>query len=347
VKVVVFGFAETITVNTILPWARNYEKANQQAIEDFRTIIGFEDVKTEDREKLLEYNFESPYVKGKRLQILRSMLERIVRSVNGQSRSLAILTRNSYGAVALLNLLSMANLAEFFNVIWDLNEEGAGGVYRDRDGWKSFALPEDALTISEESSYKPKVLQKVIKNPGAWFPQLSQADGSEEWEHLQDLQLVNIAMVDDETSAFRCTESGGYALRLPRYCKVPHFDDDYYDLGVCLNMGGIGARNVTDYNELINFIEEPWKYRKEWVSLPPGAFSKELPETLRREEGDHTPTKNTSSPKFNTSLRAKENKPTLHLRAKSRGLSEAEVLEVPPDDDQGPCTNCQAACHLM
>ena len=50
---------------------------------------------------------------GSRVQKLRALFESIA-----QDRSLAILTQNKSGVVAVLNLLQLANLLEYFSAIW-------------------------------------------------------------------------------------------------------------------------------------------------------------------------------------------------------------------------------------
>lgn len=336
VKLVVLGFGHTLTVHTVMPEARNYQKKNQEAIECFRTTIGYDDVKSQDREKLIEYNFETPYVAGARISKLKAMLENISVGSDGQRRTLAVLTRNMHGAIAVLNMLMMAELAEFFSAIWtpDAEKGLANGVYRDSEGWKVFTLPEFQYpdSIRGVHSYKPMVLQEILWNASAWFPQVS-SGASREGACLDDLAPCNIVLVDDERDSFRPVEYGDVSVEFPRYCKISHFDDEYRDLGVCFNMGGIGAKNDGDYKQLAEFIESPWTCHiaetNRRIKMK-NMRSIIIPDTLERSENDETP----------HSLRgAREGTRKMLISAKTK-------IDFDEPDPESYCQHC-SACELQ
>ena len=40
--------------------------------------------------------------------------------------------------------------------------------------------------------------------------------------------------------------------------KVARYDEEYMDMGLIQNMGGIGAHDDADYDALVRFVEDPW-----------------------------------------------------------------------------------------
>ena len=67
-------------------------------------------------------------------------------------------------------------------------------------------------------SYKPMVLQEILWNASAWFPQVS-SGASRECACLDDLAPCNIVLVDDERDSFRPVES----KRVPHHsCKIDY-----------------------------------------------------------------------------------------------------------------------------
>jgi len=246
VSLVVFEFDETLSLYTFMP-------------EDARgaTEIGYVGGGAEEREHFVRYNFESPYVEGCRVAKLRSMLKDLSVSVEGEPRTLAILTENEAGAVAVLNLLLMADLADFFSAIWALSaEEGMPrGVFRDGADWKQFSPPAEGLSARES---KGDALCSIVERPREWFPQTAAA-GAPPNLAPGCLQLWNIVVIDDERTNFR-VRSGDNPQAL-RYCKVARYDDIYRDQGLLMHMGGIGARTDKDYRTVLGFVDCPWKYR--------------------------------------------------------------------------------------
>lgn len=244
VSLVVFDFDETLSIYTFMPEATDYKKK-----------IGYQGDPKKEKD-LVKYNFQTPYVPGDRVAKLRAVLERLVQG--SHPRSLAVLTKNEDGAVAVLNLLLMANLADHFSAIWTLGAaEGVpNGVYRANAGWKTFDLPIGSV---EQQNYKAFVLNQVAERPSDWFPQIS--DRSLALAHLEDIELCNIVDVDDERASFQTESSDDSELQVLRYCKVGKYDDVYYDQGLCCGMGGIGAKSDKDYETLATFVEAPWKCR--------------------------------------------------------------------------------------
>lgn len=253
VSLVVFDFDETLSIYTFMP----EDKRN-------RTEIGFAGKSAEDKEHFVKFNFQSPYVDGDRVEKLRALLQRLIDVPAGEmQRSLAVLTKNEDGAVAVLNLLLMANLAEYFSVIWTLGADPGvpNGVYRVGTDWKPFPLP---LGNTQEQHYKAVVLNKVVESPQSWFPQ---CDESPAWAHVKEMWMWNIVLVDDERSSFQNVSSEEEEKQVLRYCKVAHYDDEYRQMGLLVHMGGIGAKNDKDYDLLATFVERPWTRRVADVAM--------------------------------------------------------------------------------
>eukprot|EP00913_Durusdinium_trenchii_P016383 g15400.t1 len=122
------------------------------------------------QKRYVQYNFETPYLDGSRVDQLRSLLKCLAYDPEtGERRVLAVLTINEAGAVAVLNVLSMAGLSDSFSAIWTLSTRGQpGGAYREGQEWKTFTLPQKIA----EGHYKPSVLESILADPRAWFPQI-------------------------------------------------------------------------------------------------------------------------------------------------------------------------------
>lgn len=254
VNLVVFGFDATLSLYTFLPENSNFARQ-----------IGFTCSESDEGADFVKLNFESPWVEGSRVERLRKMLSSLLISSEEKNRTLAILTANGQGAVVVLNLLLMADLADSFSTIWaPLADEGLPrGVCRDREGWRIFNPPVDGM---EDRSSKGDLLGSIVERPHQWFPQAVDGDPHEReaLQHLApgNLHVKNIVLIDDEMTNFHCRSGSGHQVL--RFCKVACYDDEYYDdYGLLMNMGGIGARNEQDYNTVLRFIEHPWKYRVE------------------------------------------------------------------------------------
>lgn len=241
VRLVVFDWDETLTLSTFLPNDR-----------DLRTSIGW----NQWAEYITLHNFETPFVKSMgrtRVEKLQALFEDL-RNLNGMygdcgSRTLAILTRNNQGAVACLNLLMMAGLSEHFSAIWCMAKvpELPNSVYQGADGtWHTFTAPFDDVF-----DHKADVLQHVVANPVAWFPQFAGPEN-------QSFKAEEIVLVDDVRNNFQ--SHSPERPRVVRYCKVARYDCHYREMGFKTDMGGIGARTDKDYSTLVDFVRNPWEY---------------------------------------------------------------------------------------
>lgn len=249
VKLVLFDFDETLSLYTFMPSEPRCS-----------TEIGYFGANEKSRSYYVQYNFETPYLEGDRVEKLRNLLSDLIDEDGDSQRVLAVLTRNELGAVAVLNLLLMAGLAEFFSAIWTLSAQQGktGGVYRDGKEWRTMPLPKRMA----DANYKIHVLQSIVSEPGSWFPQLAHSAGEVRddlvCEALSGLRLPNIVLVDDERES--CQESSDSELQVLRFCKVASYDDEYRDQGLLVHMGGIGAKTDEDYITLRAFVRRPWKF---------------------------------------------------------------------------------------
>ncbi|CAK0875247.1 unnamed protein product [Prorocentrum cordatum] len=212
------------------------------------------------QEKYIRLNFESPWVDGSRLAYLRRMLKDIATSVDGQPRCIAVLTRNNMGVRAVLTILKLAGLADHFSAVWSIPYRAGNrhGAYRDRRGsWLMFDPP-----ILDVPDHKADVLQHMADHPVQWFPQAANGRRPPRLRELfgsgvgSTLKLEEFVLVDDQRANFQ-SASGAQVLR---YGKVARYDAPYSNMGVCKNMGGIGAHSELDYRTLKRFVEEPWLY---------------------------------------------------------------------------------------
>ncbi|CAJ1371973.1 unnamed protein product [Effrenium voratum] len=206
--------------------------------------------------RFVEYNFETPYLEGNRVAKLKQLFDCLCDDPEtGERRVLAILTVNEAGAVAVLNLLRMAGLADRFSAIWTLSARSGlpGGVYKEVNEWKTFSLPQQEA----EGHLKHHVLESVLKDPAAWFPQMS-GDAPEN-RLLAGLSLPHIVLVDDERENLNPSQE---EFQVGRHCRVASYDDEYRDQGLLWRMGGLGARDTEDYQALQSFVRQPWHFNE-------------------------------------------------------------------------------------
>jgi len=245
VVLVVFDFDEALTLATFMP--KDPECATQ---------IGWSpsDASGEwSKSDLVSYNFESPYVEWSRVEELKKLLKSLQAPASG-SRKLAVLSRNTCGVVAILNLLTLAGLAEHFSAIWTMekSDDIPSGVYQEEGVWKPFDTP-----VKEVYKHKADILCHVAENPLRWFPQFSSTKAFSS-EARPQLKPEGIVLIDDERFNFR-SDAESHAKVL-RYVKVPRYDDDYRDCGAMHQLGGVGAHEVTDFATVLSFVEAPWEY---------------------------------------------------------------------------------------
>lgn len=252
VTLVIFDFDETLTMATFMP-----------DDPDFTKKFGWSSVNSKwSKDDLIEYNFESPFSPGCRVHKLRETLKAIICPNEAQQRTLAILTRNEHGAVAVLNLLQLAGLADNFSAIWatPAKEGRPNGVFRAADdSWQIFDPP-----LSECHAHKADIVHHIAKSASAWFPQFAVGcSGPRQCAGLQNLCLEGIVLVDDERANFR----SGFAseARVLRYCKVARYDEKYRECGILNQLGGLGSHHDADYEVLKLFIEKPWEFPYETV----------------------------------------------------------------------------------
>jgi len=244
----------------------------------FSKDIGFLGASEIEMEHFRKYNFESPYLESSRVEKLDSLLKAI-----SQNKVLAILTENSVGAVAVLNLLKIANLADYFSAIWAPCAEGdqtPTGVFQHEGQWQMCNCPAGKV---KHKAHRAEMIHSIADQPADWFPQLNNSPAAALLT-LKTLATENIVVVDDERTNFISSASAGAAMcassssfsdpgdgtdsfsaddrkTVHRYCRVARYDDDYRDQGWIIHMGGIGAKADSDYQRLVDFINEPWRYR--------------------------------------------------------------------------------------
>mmetsp|Transcript_94093 Transcript_94093/g.303983 ORF Transcript_94093/g.303983 Transcript_94093/m.303983 type:complete len:575 (+) Transcript_94093:47-1771(+) len=242
VSLVVFDFDETLTLGTFMPSDPAFT-----AHTDW--IPSRSGAQTWNEDTLLEYNFESPYVEGNRVAKLRDFLAGLA-----EHRTLAILTRNESGVIAVLNLLRIAKLAEYFSAIWTIpwRHTTPTGAYQEGGQWRCFDPP--VLNVQD---HKADVLLNVVQNPAAWFPQLTGDEAGRLRGNLLHMQPHSLVLIDDERANFSNWDTHAEVLR---YCKVARYDDVYRECGPLNQMGGIGAHSDEDYENLARFIEQPWEF---------------------------------------------------------------------------------------
>mmetsp|Transcript_55538 Transcript_55538/g.159715 ORF Transcript_55538/g.159715 Transcript_55538/m.159715 type:complete len:663 (+) Transcript_55538:70-2058(+) len=271
VKLVVFDFDETLTLATFFP-------------EDdvFGERLDWDPAVLEEgswsRDDLLRYNFESPYVAGSRIQKLQSLLAALAKDESGQSRPLAVLTRNESGAVSVLNLLRMANLDRYFSAIWTLpySLTRTTGVFQVRGEWRAFEAP-----VCEVADHKANVLRHIVEHPLKWFPQLAMEDLIQSYIGLLSMTPESVVLVDDERASFQNNSEN--PAELMRFCKVARYDEIYRNCGPLNQMGGIGAHSDTDYEHLLAFVQSPWRYSQDVDAVVDIEDFAVVPTNLQRE----------------------------------------------------------------
>lgn len=234
VKVVVFDLDETLTLTTFMSRDGNYTP--------------------EQHELTAKVNFESPWINnGSRIAKMKSLFSELIDGKDGQKRHLAILTRNDNagGVMAVLNLLKVAKLEPHFAAIWGMpwRQKQPNGLYFNNGKWVPFNPP-----VNKVRDHKAHVLRHIAENMAVWFPQL---EGTATEEELK-IQPQGIVLVDDQRTNFT-SDTGCKVLR---YCKVARYDDKFYDFGMMKDMGGIGAKDDTDWHTLKSFVESPWTYKE-------------------------------------------------------------------------------------
>jgi len=252
VNLVVFDLDETLTLATFMP----QEPEFAEKLDWNPASLSEGDWNEED---LLEYNFETPFVKGgSRLDKLRRMLAEIARGegeAGQQRRALAVLSRNPEGVVGVVNLLKMARLDNFFSAVWTLpySVYRPSGAYQVNGEWRCFEAP-----VASVPDYKVHVLHHIVENPSKWFPQLQAEEVLAPFDALQDMRVENVVVIDDERAAFSMDEP--HPAQALRYCKVARYDADYRSCGHLNQLGGIGAHSDKDYETLRAFVERPWQF---------------------------------------------------------------------------------------
>lgn len=290
-SLVVFNFDETLTLTTFLPSDK----------EAFRNI-GWKPRGGPDwtEDEIVQYNFESPFIKGSRVEKLKAMFSAIAQMKDcKQQRVLAVVVKNSRsqnegGSLASLNLLKLAGLDQYFSAIWGLpnHDETSlrahtltskylerrrggtddhladpNGIFRDSvtGEWKVFQTPLDVPKGGLRPLALPEkgpVLRHIAAHPKEWFPQLKDRGlSSVSMKALLKLKPENICLVDNERRAFR--GSSGSLDDVLRCAFVASYDASYRDCGKLLELGGIGAHSDEDYEMLSRFVEKPWEFPRE------------------------------------------------------------------------------------
>jgi len=228
---------------------------------------------------LLKYNFESPWVKGRRIHKLRQLLADLINVPAGQEkRTLVILSASEHGPIAILNLLKVGHLAQFFTAVWTYPwlEDVPNGVYQEGGQWKVFNPP-----ICVVPNHKGDILKDIAENPKAWLPQLNR-DMAAKRKGLLSMTAESMVLVDDKQATASWIEDQDGQEGLLRTCKVTHYDESYRDCGMLYDMGGIGAHSEADYDLLYRFVKEPWEFRLEAQAkpLPPATGAQEVAELM-------------------------------------------------------------------
>eukprot|EP00446_Apocalathium_sp_SHHI-4_P002868 CAMPEP_0177193036 /NCGR_PEP_ID=MMETSP0367-20130122/22222_1 /TAXON_ID=447022 ORGANISM="Scrippsiella hangoei-like, Strain SHHI-4" /NCGR_SAMPLE_ID=MMETSP0367 /ASSEMBLY_ACC=CAM_ASM_000362 /LENGTH=602 /DNA_ID=CAMNT_0018640883 /DNA_START=162 /DNA_END=1970 /DNA_ORIENTATION=- len=247
VRLIVFDFDETLTMATFLPDDNAFNS-------DIDWRLSGQNIGTWRQGELLLCNWESPWVKGRRLKRLQTMLAQLKKGKEGP-RELVILAPREGSAVSIVNLLKVGRLDGYFSAVWTFPPiDGVpNGVYKEGGVWKTFDPPLDEV---RDNSNKSEVLKHILENTPAWLPQLS--GGDLDANKLELLRLVpeNVVLVDNEPMAL----TGRASRDVPRLCKVMRYDENYRDCGLLYQMGGIGAHTSEDFDLLVNFVKNPWEY---------------------------------------------------------------------------------------
>jgi len=275
VRLVVFGFDETLTLATFVP-----EDAGCSTEVGWTPAAGSEWTE----EELVQFNFEPPCewrTAGKRVEHLARTLSALrepltewmkkmgytcPEDASDKAVALAILTRRNEGAIAVLNLLKIAKLDHYFSAIWRLpldelpldkaQSQTPNGVYKDGADWKVFEPP-----VTELPNHKVDVLSHLVQDPSQWLPVMA----SEDQEPLQYEDVMFVC-------SSQLVSLVGKAKAVLRFCKVARYDvDKYYTCGMQTAMGGLGAKSPADYEMLVNFVKTShlWKPEAHSAPIPP------------------------------------------------------------------------------
>ena len=324
IDLIIFDFDETLTLATFMPSDRHFDDLDWNAGELDGTDWSIED--------LLTYNFESPFYSGSRLDSLRVMLRALSKSC-----TLVILSSNDRGAVAVLNLLKLAELDIFFEAIWTtpLRQQVPCGAFRSST-WETFEPP-----LMEVVDEKTEILHHIVAHPQKWFPQMSEG----QLPQLASLRTENVMLVDDERQNLQ--NASRTALR---YCKVARYDDVYRSCGPLNQLGGIGAHSCEDFEVLPRFASSPWQFQEPhfpqeessstanppWNESRVGSRCEELAKLPRRRETFH---RSVSSP----SLRPQPMSPPMS-RSQSFCLSDGMS---PRANGEGLDPACETEMYLI
>ncbi|CAJ1370692.1 unnamed protein product [Effrenium voratum] len=234
VELIIFDLDETLTLATFMPSSPDF-------VDNMAWDAGSQDSEWR-ADDLLAYNFESPFLRGSRVALLKEMLREL-----SQKYILAILSRNECGAIAVLNLLRLADVADFFHAIWTMpfSSHRACALFRS-GSWERFEPP---LEVADQ---KVDVLHHIVGHAEKWFPQIQR---EERFQRLRSLQLANVILVDDEREHLQSAEKAAV-----RYCKVARYDEVYRNCGPLNQLGGIGAHSAEDFETLKAFAAEPWRF---------------------------------------------------------------------------------------
>lgn len=241
VEVVLFDFDETLTLATFMPSLSFFSHVDWDPGELQGTDWS--------AEELVLYSFESPFLDGCRLALLKAMLQDIAKR-----HILAVLSKNESGAAAVLNLLKLAGLAEYFSAIWTTPFRSLVpcGVYRASPGqWEVFEPP-----LMDVQDHQTEVLYDIVDHTDKWFPQIGLKQ--DRFVRLQPLSPESVILIDDERENLQ-SPLGKQALR---YCKVARYDEVYRNCGPLNQLGGIGAHSEEDFETLKAFIAEPWAFQE-------------------------------------------------------------------------------------
>lgn len=271
VHLVAFDFDETLTMATFMP-----------PDNAFGSQLDWSAKRSDEWNEtdLVSYNFESPWMES-RLGKLRNLLAGLA-----MTRTLAVISHNKSGAVGILNLLRLADLAKHFGAVWiicegdKLNDGAHRGAYQERGKWKVFNPPG-----GKKNDHKADVLVRVRENPQDWFPQLAN-DGIGEFESLIHMNPESIALVDDERQNFRSWADSDSQCVVLRYCKVARYDKEYRDCGLMNQMGGLGAHSDDDFQTLAKFLNAPWEFPYEHREIKKTMGRQTSPNSMPR--SDHT-----------------------------------------------------------
>jgi len=264
VKLIVFDFDETITVNSVLGEYPDLHIFKQTILAGPRNPFR--------NGQHMERAFEGPRMHGNfgflegltlpkqkhRLTALSNMLktirepeetafEKLTSSGTKQKKkpAMAILTYNVHGPVAVLNTLDSVGLADNFEAIWGLwpvvmGDRFVYGVYRDSEGvWRpsNVVPPKEYVepALNPQESHKATMIRQILRAPQTFG--LSEA---------ADLEFENVVLVDNAID------------NLQGMMRSVHVYSDFrrHPVGV-LEIGGIGYWDKSDFETLSGFIRNP------------------------------------------------------------------------------------------